>query len=80
MYGSLSQTEPQGTSHRPERGLHSHAYVKENRTEVKSSVFWDITPYIAVKVNRRFRGTFYLKFQARRINQTRNQRESRLQA
>jgi hypothetical protein len=27
---------------------------------IKSSVFWDITPYSLLKVNRRFRGTYRL--------------------
>jgi hypothetical protein len=33
----------------------------------KSSIFWDITPYIPLKVNRCFRGTYSLHLQGRRI-------------
>jgi hypothetical protein len=32
----------------------------ETRTNFKSSVFWDITPYSPLKVNRRFGGTYRL--------------------
>jgi hypothetical protein len=42
---------------------------------MKSSVFWDITPYNPLKVNRCFRGTCGLHFQGRRKRQARNQRE-----
>jgi hypothetical protein len=47
---------------------------------MKSSIFWDITPYSPVKVNIRFGGTGRLHLQGRRISQTRNWRESRWQA
>jgi hypothetical protein len=43
--------------------------------QLKSSIFWDITPYSPLKVDRRFGGTCCL--QGRRVNRTRNQRESR---
>jgi hypothetical protein len=32
---------------------------------MKSSVFWDISPYIPVKVNRRFGGTYHLHLQSK---------------
>jgi hypothetical protein len=41
----------------------------------KSSVFWDITPSIPLKLNRHFGGTCRLHLQGRRINQARNKRE-----
>jgi hypothetical protein len=44
---------------------------------IKSSAFWDITPYSSLKVNRRFGGTYRLHLEGRRI---RNQRENRWQA
>jgi hypothetical protein len=43
---------------------------------VKSSNFWDVTPYSPLKVNRRFGGTCRLNLQGRRVKQTRNQREA----
>jgi hypothetical protein len=46
---------------------------------MKSSNFWDITLFSPVKV-KRFGGTCRLHLQVRRINQKRNQRESRWQA
>jgi hypothetical protein len=56
--------------------LHYHVEI-EVLTEVvmKSSVFWDITPYSSMNVNRRFRGTCCLLLQGWRVNQTRNQHE-----
>jgi hypothetical protein len=46
---------------------------------MKSTVLWDITPCSALKSNRRFRGTYGLHLQGRRISQARNQSESRWQ-
>jgi hypothetical protein len=43
---------------------------------MKSSVFWDITPFSPLKVNRRFGGTRRLHVQGRRISQARNQRKA----
>jgi hypothetical protein len=36
--------------------------------DVKSSIFWDITPCSPFKANRRFGGTYCLHFQGRRIS------------
>jgi hypothetical protein len=47
---------------------------------MKSTDSWDITPYIPLKVNRRFRGGYLFYLQGRRISQARNQLESRCQA
>jgi hypothetical protein len=44
----------------------------------KSSIFWNITPYSPLKVNRNFGGTYLLHLQGRRKCRARNQRESRL--
>jgi hypothetical protein len=44
---------------------------------MKSTIFWDITPCISMKVNRRFGGTYRLHLQGRRISKARNQSESR---
>jgi hypothetical protein len=41
---------------------------------IKSTVFWDITPFSLLKVNRRFRVTCLLHLQGR-INRARNERE-----
>jgi hypothetical protein len=41
----------------------------------KSPVFWNITPCSALEVSPRFRGTFRLHLQNRRIRQAVNQRE-----
>jgi hypothetical protein len=41
----------------------------------KSTVFTDIIPYITVKVNRRFEGTYYLHLQGRRVSHVRNHNE-----
>jgi hypothetical protein len=46
----------------------------------KSTLFWDITPCILLKVIRRFGGTYRLYLQGRTISRARNQRESRWQA
>jgi hypothetical protein len=43
---------------------------------MKSSTFWDITPCIPKKVNRRFGGTCRLLLQGRRLSQGTNQREA----
>jgi hypothetical protein len=42
---------------------------------MKSTIFGDITPCSPLKVNRRFRGTFRLHLQGRRISRGRSQRE-----
>jgi hypothetical protein len=47
---------------------------------MKSSIFWDITPYSPLKVNQRFGGTCRLHLQDRRISLARNYREIRWQA
>jgi hypothetical protein len=44
---------------------------------MKSPVFWDITPCIPLKVNRRFGGTCRVPIQVRRISQARKQHEAR---
>jgi hypothetical protein len=36
---------------------------------MKSSTFWDITPYSLMKVNRRFGGKYSLHFQSRKVSQ-----------
>jgi hypothetical protein len=46
---------------------------------MKGYISWDIAPCNPLKVNRRFGGTCRLHLQGRRINQARNQRESRRQ-
>jgi hypothetical protein len=43
---------------------------------MKSFIFWNITPCIPLKVNRRFGGTCRFHLQDRRICQTRNQHEA----
>jgi hypothetical protein len=42
---------------------------------VKSSLFWDVTRYSPLKVNKGFGWTYRLHLQDRKINQARNQRE-----
>jgi hypothetical protein len=41
-----------------------------------STIFWDITPYGPLKVNRRFWGIYCLHLQDRNISRARNQRNS----
>jgi hypothetical protein len=36
---------------------------------MKSTIFWDIMPCSPLKVDQRFRGTYHLHFQGRRISQ-----------
>jgi hypothetical protein len=48
--------------------------------QLKSSIFWDITPCSALKVNRHFKETFRLNLQGRKICRGRNQREIKCQA
>jgi hypothetical protein len=43
---------------------------------MKSSTFWDITPFNPLKVNRRFGEKSRLHLEGRRISQARNQREA----
>jgi hypothetical protein len=50
------------------------------RTVLKSSVFWDKMPCSTLKINRRFGGTYRLYLQGRRINRARSQLESMSQA
>jgi hypothetical protein len=42
---------------------------------MKSSVFWDITPWSPLEANQRFGRTFCLHLQGQRIIQVSNQRE-----
>jgi hypothetical protein len=42
---------------------------------MKSSVFWDITPCNAVKVNHRFGGRYRLHLKGLKVSQARNQHE-----
>jgi hypothetical protein len=57
--------------------------LEHSRSDVRtavimnSSVFWDITPCISLKVNQRFGGTWCHYLPGRRISQVRNRRESR---
>jgi hypothetical protein len=44
---------------------------------MKSSIFWDITPCSPMNFNRRFGGTYRLHLQGRRISRLRSQRGSR---
>jgi hypothetical protein len=44
---------------------------------LKSTIFWDITPCSQLRVIRRFRGTYCLHLQGRKISRARNQHESR---
>jgi hypothetical protein len=41
---------------------------------MKSTIFWDITPYNPLKVNQRFGGTYRLYLQGRRRSRERSQR------
>jgi hypothetical protein len=54
-----------------------HVTLLEETTNVymKSSMFWDITSCISLKVNQRFGGTCRLHLQDQSIRQARNQRE-----
>jgi hypothetical protein len=47
---------------------------------MRSSIFWDITLYSMLKINRRFGGTCCLHLHGGRTNQVRNQLELRWQA
>jgi hypothetical protein len=47
---------------------------------MKTTIFCDITPCSPLEYNRRFKGTYRLHLQGRRISRTRNQHESRWQA
>jgi hypothetical protein len=38
----------------------------------ESSIFWDVTPYVLLKVNNCFGGTYSFHLQDRRKNQERN--------
>jgi hypothetical protein len=44
--------------------------------DMKSYIFWDITPCISLKVNLHFGRKFPLHLQGRRISQARNQGET----
>jgi hypothetical protein len=46
---------------------------------MKSIIFWDIMPCSSMSVNRRFRGTYRLHLQGRKISWARNQHERRWQ-
>jgi hypothetical protein len=47
---------------------------------IKSSFFWDITPCHVVKVNQRFRGTYWLHLCGRKVIQPRKKLETRSRA
>jgi hypothetical protein len=42
---------------------------------IKSSIFWNITPYSSLRVNLRFGGSCCLRLEGRRISQARNHHE-----
>jgi hypothetical protein len=44
--------------------------------DMKSSIFWDVTPYSTSKVIRRFGAACRLQLQGRRISYENNQREA----
>jgi hypothetical protein len=50
--------------------------LQEEHFIPKTSVFWDITPCIPLKVNQRYGGTCGFHLQGRRISQARNHREA----
>jgi hypothetical protein len=50
-----------------------------NMSNMKSTIFWDITPRSPLSVNRRFGGTHHLHLHGRKISRARNQSESRWQ-
>jgi hypothetical protein len=88
LYIRGQQPEMSTRLHRARSSLSSHSTAAELDTfpyfcgregSMKSTVFWDITPYILPKVNRRFRGTYRLHLQSGSISRARNQRESRWQ-
>jgi hypothetical protein len=56
--------------------LLTNLYFCQPVQKKKSSIFWDVVPYSRVKVNQRFRRTFHLHFQGRKISQRRNQYEA----
>jgi hypothetical protein len=59
------------------RGIQFVRFEVLTAVVMKSSIFWDITPYNPLKVNCRFGGSCRLYLHGRRISQARNQRESR---
>jgi hypothetical protein len=56
----------------------AHCIVKymPSASNVKSPIFWDITPFSPLKVKRHFGGKCSLHLQGRRISQVRNQHEA----
>jgi hypothetical protein len=76
---SVTFSEPVLTSRRGDTAFGLTASLLIYAT-IKTTIFWDITPFSPLKVNRRFGGTNRLHLQGRRINRARNQRESRWQA
>jgi hypothetical protein len=54
-----------------------HCLDNESKTR-NSYVFWDITSYSPLKINRFFRGTGHFHLQVQRISQARNHREAKL--
>jgi hypothetical protein len=53
--------------------------MKTLSQNMKSCIFWDITPRSPLNVNRRFGGTYHLHLWGRKISRGRNQGESRWQ-
>jgi hypothetical protein len=52
-------------------GIHAIcSNIAQLMLELKSSIFWDITPCTASKVKWYFRGAYYLHFQCQRISQS----------
>jgi hypothetical protein len=50
---------------------------KKQFTVLKSTIFWVITPWSLLKVNRRFEGIQRLHLQGRKVCRARNQGENR---
>jgi hypothetical protein len=59
-------------------GVLHHAMFTDSNTDVlrKSSIFWDITPCIPLKVSRYLRGIYCLHLQSRKIRQPRKEHDA----
>jgi hypothetical protein len=65
---------------RSERERNHAVFLVLSPVVMKCSIFWAITPYSPLNVKRIFEWTWRLHIQGRKVNQARNQPQSRWQA
>jgi hypothetical protein len=76
---SIKRLEQQGKAQSKDHGG-LVTYLSKTTINMKSIIFWDVTPCSLLSCNRRFGGTYRLHLQGRRKHFSKNQQVSRWQA